>query len=124
MPRLPGVCMGLRIDLDQNEERWTLVLHGELDYGECAAFRTTIDRILKHAPPSTLLDLSGLEYLDSSGLGLLLSLSKEYSAHGGRLVIVTNESVDNILALTRLSSIFSCAASHDEACAMLGDAAT
>jgi anti-sigma B factor antagonist len=75
----------------------------------------SIDRILKSAPPAAIVDLSGLEYLDSSGLGLLLSLSKEYGAQGGVLVLVTNETVDNILSLTRLNGIFSTAVSLAEA---------
>ncbi len=116
--------MALSMTLDEDAERWTLALKGELDYSECATFRMTIDRILKHAPPHTVIDLSGVEYLDSSGLGLLLALSKEYSAHGGRLVLVTNEAVDSILDLTRLSSIFSCARSMDEASTILGETPT
>lgn len=113
--------MSLGISLDQNEDRWILALDGELDYSECSTFRMTIDRILKHAPPATVVDLAALDYLDSSGLGLLLSLSKEYTTLGGRLILVTNESVDNILDLTRLSGIFSCASSLEEACTMLAD---
>ena len=67
--------MALQIELDQAEDHWTLTLSGELDYSECAAFRMNIDRILKASPPATIVDLSRLDYLDSSGLGLLLSLS-------------------------------------------------
>lgn len=117
----PGETMGLSMALDQGVRHWTLTLRGDLDYGECAAFRMTIDRILRSSPTSVIIDLSGLEYLDSSGLGLMLALSKEYSTHGGRLVLVTNESVDNILDLTRLSGIFSCAPSVGEAETMLAD---
>ncbi|MHB9002752.1 MAG: STAS domain-containing protein, partial [Coriobacteriia bacterium] len=94
---------------------------GELDYGECASFRMNIDRILKSSPPATIVDLSELEYLDSSGLGLLLSLSKEYGAQGGRLVLITNDTVDNILSLTRLNGIFSTASTTDDALAVLGE---
>jgi anti-anti-sigma factor len=115
--------MGLSIQLDQDPDHWLLTLQGDLDYSECAAFRMTIDRVLKHLPPRTIVDLSALDYLDSSGLGLLLSLSKEYTAHGGRLVLVTNDSVDSILNMTRLASLFSCAASFDEALEMLADVA-
>jgi anti-sigma B factor antagonist len=107
--------MTLRINLDQEPSYWKLTLAGDLDYGECSAFRMNIDRILKSAPPATIVDLSGVEYLDSSGLGLLLSLSKEYGQAGGKLVLVTNETVDNILSLTRLNGIFSTAAGVDEA---------
>ncbi len=113
--------MALSIDLSQGESHWLLTLAGDLDYGECASFRMNIDRILKATPPSTIVNLSRLEYLDSSGLGLLLSLSKEYGAQGGRLVLVTNETVDNILSLTRLNGIFSTASSVDEALAVLGE---
>jgi anti-sigma B factor antagonist len=113
--------MALSIRLDQDPDRWVLSLEGDLDYSECASFRMTIDRVLKHLPPATIIDLSALDYLDSSGLGLLLSLSKEYGAQGGRLVLVTNESVDSILDLTRLSGLFSTAASIEEAHTMLAD---
>jgi anti-sigma B factor antagonist len=114
-----GVLMSLTIDLDQYPTYWTLTLKGDLDYGECAGFRMNIDRILKSAPHAAIVDLRGLEYLDSSGLGLLLSLSKEYGAEGGKLVLVTNETVDNILTLTRLSGIFTTSASMDEALAII-----
>jgi anti-sigma B factor antagonist len=82
----------------------------------------TIDRILRSSPPCTVVDLSGLDYLDSSGLGLLLSLQKEYGAGGGRLILITNEAVNNILELTRLSAIFSRASSIDDAKVMIADA--
>ncbi|MDZ4179532.1 MAG: STAS domain-containing protein [Coriobacteriia bacterium] len=115
--------MGLSINLEQYPDHWILTLHGDLDYSECASFRMTIDRILKHLPPATIVDLAALDYLDSSGLGLLLSLSKEYSAQGGHLVLVTNESVESILDLTRLAGLFSCTASLDDARVMIGDTA-
>lgn len=107
--------MALTIDLTTESPAWLLTLRGDLDYGECAAFRMSIDRILKSAPAATIVDLSALEYLDSSGLGLLLSLSKEYGAQGGRLVLVTNETVDNILSLTRLNGIFTTTGSIEAA---------
>ncbi|MBE0477349.1 MAG: STAS domain-containing protein [Coriobacteriia bacterium] len=113
--------MSLTIDLEQSEPYWVLTLTGDLDYGECAAFRMNIDRILKSSPPATIVDLSRLDYLDSSGLGLLLSLSKEYGAQGGRLVLVTNETVDNILSLTRLNGIFSTASTLEEAKTAVGE---
>jgi anti-sigma B factor antagonist len=112
--------MSLDMNLREDTARWTLSLSGDLDYGECSAFRLNIDKILKAAPPATIVDLSALQYLDSSGLGLLLSLSKEYGAQGGRLVLVTNETVDNILSLTRLNGVFATAGDIDEALQIVG----
>ncbi len=107
--------MALSIDTNQDASYWLLSLKGDLDYGECSSFRVSIDQVLKSMPPAVIVDLSRLEYLDSSGLGLLLSMSKEYGGQGGNLVLVTNETVDNILSLTRLNGIFSTSASLEEA---------
>jgi len=107
--------MAVTMDLEQGDEAWVLRVAGELDYSECSGFRMHIDRILKSMPSATIVDLGAVEYLDSSGLGLLLSLSREYSSAGGRLVVVTNETVDGILELTRLAGIFSIASDVPEA---------
>jgi anti-sigma B factor antagonist len=111
--------LGLSINLVQNPDVWVAELSGDLDYGECAAFRMHIDRIIREAPPAVILDLTGIEYLDSSGLGLLLALSKEYGSQGGKLVLVINDTVDNILSLTRLNGIFATATDMTEARAMV-----
>jgi anti-sigma B factor antagonist len=113
--------MALSIQLDKNPGHWVVALRGDLDYSECSTFRMTIDKILKQLPPATVVDLSGLDYLDSSGLGLLLSLSKEYGAQGGRLVLVTNDSVESILDLTRLAGLFSSVRTQDEALRLFED---
>jgi anti-sigma B factor antagonist len=113
--------MAVSIELEQNDDNWTLAVSGELDYSECAAFRMHVDRVLKAQPPAVVVDLSGIEYLDSSGLGLLLSLSREYGSHGGRMVLITNSTVDSILDLTRLTGIFSIAADRPQALELLAD---
>ncbi|MDO8914961.1 MAG: STAS domain-containing protein [Coriobacteriia bacterium] len=113
--------MSVLIELEQADDHWTLTVAGELDYSECSAFRMHIDRVLKASPPSLIVDMSGIEYLDSSGLGLLLSLSREYTPNGGRLVLITNSTVDSILDLTRLTGIFSIAADQTQALELLAD---
>lgn len=107
--------MPASIFIEERPDAWVLTAQGELDYSECASFRLQIDRILRAMPPACIVDLSQTDYLDSSGLGLLLSLSREYTSAGGRLVLITNETVDGILEITRLDGIFSTAADIDSA---------
>lgn len=114
--------MTLTINVDERPNAWVLSLTGDLDYAECASFRTSIDRAAKGGPGYVIVDLSALDYLDSSGLGLLLSSSKELAANGGKLVLVTNETVENILSLTRLSGIFATATNLADAEAMTATA--
>lgn len=63
-----------------------------------------------------ILDLSGLEFVDSSGLGVLLTVLRQAGAKGGdvRLACPT-PSVRRLLTLTRLDRIFACFDSLDEA---------
>jgi anti-sigma B factor antagonist len=107
------------IAIDERPDAWVLTASGELDYSECAGFRLQIDRILRAMPSACVVDFSHIDYLDSSGLGLLLSLSREYGTAGGRLVLVTNETVDSILEITRLDGIFSTAADVEAALLLL-----
>jgi anti-sigma B factor antagonist len=103
------------ITIDEKPDAWVLAARGELDYSECAGFRLQIDRILRNMPTACIVDFSDLDYLDSSGLGLLLSLSREYGSAGGRLVLVTNDTIDGILEITRLTGIFSTANDKESA---------
>ena len=112
--------MPASIAIDERPEAWILAARGELDYSECAGFRLQIDRILRTMPPSVIVDFSQIDYLDSSGLGLLLSLSREYGTAGGRLMLITNDTVDGILEITRLEGIFTTAKDVDAALATLG----
>lgn len=107
--------MPASIFIEERPDAWVLTAQGELDYSECAGFRLQIDRILRAMPPACIVDLSQIDYLDSSGLGLLLSLSREYTSAGGHLVLITNETVDGILEITRLDGIFSTAADIESA---------
>ena len=99
--------MATTITIDELPEAWVLSVRGELDYGESAGFRLRIDRILRAMPAVVVVDFSQVDFLDSSGLGLLLRLQREYEAAGGRLLLVTNETVDSVLEMTRLACVFS-----------------
>jgi anti-sigma B factor antagonist len=98
--------MPARIEIHERPDVWVLEASGELDYADCEAFRHQIDRVVTEMPRVCIVDLSGIEYLDSSGLGLLLRLYREYSTAGGRLVLIASAVVDGILEITRLDDLF------------------
>ncbi len=98
--------MPASISTDERPGAWVLTARGELDYADCANFRSHVDRVLRAMPAACIVDLSGIDYLDSSGLGLLLSLYREYGSAGGKLVLVASETVDGILDITRLDNLF------------------
>ena len=97
------VCM----ELDQTKPTWVLRVAGELDYGECATFRMHIDRILRGTPAATIVDLSDLDFLDSSGLGVLLgALRRAREREGSVRIVCARENVLKIFRITGLDKTF------------------
>lgn len=81
----------------------TLKVVGELDIASAAPIRAAIDTIVALQPERVVIDLTGLTFIDSSGLSLFLIL-----AHGVAKVELHNPSpmVRKIIDVTGLSSLF------------------
>jgi anti-sigma B factor antagonist len=54
-----------------------IVLTGELDISNTHEARAELRPVLDQPPPSTIIDVSGLEFMDSSGLALLLQYAQQ-----------------------------------------------
>lgn len=54
----------------------TITVAGELDLSNVEELRTQVDAVLASSPRSAVFDLSGLEFVDSSGLGLLIDAAQ------------------------------------------------
>ena len=63
----------LTVTLLSEGDTLTAALVGEIDHHSAAAARETIDKALfKHRPRTLVIDLGGVSFMDSSGLGLVL----------------------------------------------------
>jgi anti-sigma B factor antagonist len=93
----------------QNTDSQTTVVTGLLEL--VAANATQVrDEIRAALPPATIqldLDLSSLTFLDSSGLGTLISLHKTLRSRNGMVrLLQPAPNVRQILELTRLHRVF------------------
>ena len=62
-----------------------------------------------------LVDFTGAAYIDSSGLGILVSLSKKIREAGGELRLSSlNEDLSTLFELTKLDTLFRIADSRQE----------
>lgn len=65
--------------------RLTLYLKGELDHHEAAAALRQISRTMDdYLPQDCVVDMGGLTFMDSSGIALLLKISRLMDQTGGR----------------------------------------
>ena len=67
-----------------------------------------------------VVDLSGVEFLDSSGLGALVSILKAMGAQGSLAVCGAHGSVLNLFKLTRMDKVFALHADRAAALAQMG----
>src|SRR3954465_12399691 len=83
-----------------------VALSGELDLSSALVFEEELRRIeTETKPPLIVLDLSGLKFMDSTGLRLILSAPARAKNHGRKLAIVEGgEAIRRIFRLTGVLS--------------------
>ncbi len=80
---------------------------GKLTSFESGALRTSIAKLLKEGRKEILLNLSGLVYLDSSGIEDLVHTYMSVIKSGGEMNVVgLTDKVEEILKITQLYQVF------------------
>ncbi|CAH2603086.1 Anti-sigma factor antagonist [Rhodovastum atsumiense] len=83
-------------------------LSGKLTFAAHAAFRTVVtEHVDRPGGQAVTLDLGGIEYIDSAGLGMLL-LAREAAQKHGRAVILrgARAQVARILSVSKFDLLF------------------
>jgi anti-anti-sigma factor len=90
-------------------------LAGLFDAFSEPTFRKVLDKFVDDGPKNFILDLSQIDFVDSSGLGALVQLVKKVQGAGGTLQIVSNPRVTQTVKLVRLEQFLSLQTSVDVA---------
>lgn len=70
------------------DDKMIIYLTGEIDHHSSREIRDGMDRlIVTHRPSVFILDLSGVDFMDSSGLGLVLGRYRKIKELGGDMYI-------------------------------------
>ena len=95
----------LQVAVTQRPTAVLITAVGELDLGSVHILRTALaGRTLTRQ--DIVVDLSGLTFIDSTGVKLLLSLRSHASRTGTTLRLVVNDRVDRVLQLAGLAELF------------------
>nr|WP_174764064.1 MULTISPECIES: STAS domain-containing protein [unclassified Anabaena] len=90
-------------------------LTGLLDAFSEPTFRKVLGSKIDEGPKNIILDLSQIDFVDSSGLGALVQLAKQAQTAKGTLQIVTNARVTQTVKLVRLEKFLALQVSVDAA---------
>jgi anti-sigma B factor antagonist len=88
---------------DRGEGLVHVTLRGELDLSTVSRVQDELERAESDAPRTLVLDLSGLSFLDSTGLRCVVSANERAREEGRRFVLIRGpEAVQRVFAITRL----------------------
>lgn len=99
-----------------------LKISGEIDLHASPELRQSLREFLAAKSPNLLLDMSDVDYIDSSGLAVLIEYMKESQPFGGKLGLFgLRDKVQSILRLVGLDRFFVIEETAEKALARLGN---
>lgn len=101
--------MSLNIKESFNEEKkiWNVELNGEVDIYTSSKLKEKLNNLLVEKEENIKLDCIGLEYIDSTGLGVLIGILKKLKNKDKNMIISNPKSnIIKLLNITGLDKIF------------------
>lgn len=93
--------------IEEIDGKYVATLEGEMDTAAAIEAEQVLKPIYNSNGKDIIIDCTGLEYIASSGLRILLSILKGAKANGSRVVMRgVNEDIKNVFKLTGFISIF------------------
>ncbi len=97
----------LELEVGEQAGWQVLTMKGEVDISTTPRVRSQLISLLSQGSPQLVVDLEGVGFLDSSGLGALVAALKLARSRSGdlRLVCETQRSVRKVLEVTGLERV-------------------
>jgi len=116
----------MKIERSEEDGVTVVALEGVIRLGESArAFSTYLEDLLSEQVPAVLIDLSGIDHVDSTGLGELVGYLQRFTEEGRRLALLNpHRRILNLLRLTRLDDILPIFEDRERALTELGASQT
>jgi anti-sigma B factor antagonist len=96
-------------------------LEARLDAAAAPVFKASVATLIQAGEEMILLDLSEVDFIDSSGLGALVSLLKRMSPAGTLAVCGLRSAAVDMFRLTRMDKVFRIFSSRAEALTALAN---
>ena len=107
----------MQIKTEQKEKALVLSLHGNLDADSVSAFKKTSYKLVEEGMRFLVIDCSELGFIDSTGLGALISLLRKLRMQNGDLKVAgLNNEVRSVFEITRLHRLFDILPNVQTAC--------
>ena len=93
----------MEIDVQENDVSISLKVYGDIEMIRIKAFKEKLSEIGEKADKDVEIDLSEVDYIDSSGIGILITLLRRQRNKGKKLIIT--KASPKVLEVFKLSSL-------------------
>jgi len=115
---IPPEELSYTVDHDPVDRALVVIATGELDVAAAPRLATVLSMATAGPQPSVVLDLSAVDFIDSTALGAIMHASSEAEAAGKGMLVVADEGpVRRLLEITNLTGRVRVFASRDDALA-------
>lgn len=114
--------MKLSLSRTDREDVAIMTVSGEVDVYTAPQLRSALEERVAEAQTRVVVDLQGVTFIDSTGLGVLVGRLKALRKVGGSLrVVCTDERILRLFGITGLDRVLPLHDSVDDALAAFGD---
>lgn len=99
--------MDLRLDVSERDGRFVLRVGGEIDVATAPRLREQLIAMVNEQRYQLIVDLSDVDFIDSTGLGVLIGALKRVRSHDGDLQLICGDPrIVKVFEITGLDQIF------------------
>lgn len=99
--------MSININSKLDNDFWNVSIEGELDVSSADKLKDQLHKIVDEKMLDVKIDLTNLEYIDSTGLGVIIGVLKKLRVNEKEIYILNPRSnVKKIFTITGLDKIF------------------
>lgn len=102
------MALKVRSLFSERNDRWEVKVIGEVDIDSAEELKLKLVDLLSEKNRSVIINAEDMEYIDSTGLGMLIGIVKRLKAESNDLIIVNPKpGILKLLTITGLDKVFS-----------------
>ena len=108
--------LDVRVDVSRfGADSFVIAVGGELDLHTAEPLRESLADVLEHGARSVLVDLTGVSFIDSTALTVLVDAGRALKSSRGEIVVVADDPrVLRVMEITGLDRVFRVSSSLQE----------
>ncbi len=103
-----SILMDIKGNFNANTNTWEVFFSGEIDIYNAPELKQKLNELIQQKQGNIIIDCKDLNYMDSTGLGVLISVLKQVKKYDGEIKIINLKPyIRKIFTITGLDKIFS-----------------